>query len=180
MTAIPMTFVSPTDDTAQPAPVHLGLQILGLVLFSGFAIVSTILAMLAFWPAGLALAMFMGWLGFRPFLPARRQSPVTQGPVTQGPVTQGPVAQGPVAQGQVASPTLRDHRPTRNAAFDAYRNRVLEQLEHEGQSFDAFLTRLRDAKDKQEFDSFMDDRARATREADSAPAGNDTSPNGND
>jgi hypothetical protein len=65
-----------------------------------------------------------------------------------------------------------------NTAFDTYKDNALKRLEEEQEAFTAFLNRLRDAKDKQEFDSFMDDRARATREADSAPAGNDTPRNG--
>lgn len=52
-------------------------------------------------------------------------------------------------------------RPTGNAAFDAYKADTLRRLEEEQEAFEAFLRRLREAKDKQEFDSFMEDRARA-------------------
>ncbi|WP_102223105.1 DUF2852 domain-containing protein [Acidimangrovimonas sediminis] len=51
-----------------------------------------------------------------------------------------------------------------NTAFDAYKADTLRRLEEEQEAFNAFLQRLRDAKDKQEFDAFMDDRARAARE----------------
>lgn len=59
----------------------------------------------------------------------------------------------------------RDHyrgamRSSGNTAFDAYKSDTLRRLEEEQQNFEAFLTRLRDAKDKAEFDNFMDDRAR--------------------
>ena len=37
--------------------------------------------------------------------------------------------------------------------------------EDEQEQFEAFLQRLREAKDKQEFDAFMDDRAKAPRPA---------------
>lgn len=46
-----------------------------------------------------------------------------------------------------------------NTAFDAYKAETLRRLEEEQTNFEAFLERLRDAKDKAEFDQFMDDRA---------------------
>lgn len=62
-------------------------------------------------------------------------------------------------------------RPSGNTAFDAYKAETLRRLEEEQEAFDAFLKRLRDAKDKQEFDAFMDERARAARsDAPEAPA----------
>jgi hypothetical protein len=48
-----------------------------------------------------------------------------------------------------------------NAAFDAYKSDMLRRLEEEQSAFEAFLQRLRDAKDKSEFDAFMEDRARS-------------------
>ena len=48
-----------------------------------------------------------------------------------------------------------------NAAFDAYKSETLRRLEEEQDNFEAFLKRLRDAKDKAEFDQFMNDRAEA-------------------
>lgn len=59
--------------------------------------------------------------------------------------------------------TLRRNRmsPSGNLAFDAYRADTLRRLEDEQAAFDAFLLRLREAKDKAEFDAFMDDRAKA-------------------
>ena len=50
-------------------------------------------------------------------------------------------------------------RPSGNAAFDAYKADTLQRLEDEQANFEAFLERLREAKDKAEFDQFMDDRA---------------------
>jgi Protein of unknown function (DUF2852) len=52
-------------------------------------------------------------------------------------------------------------RPSGNAAFDAYKLDMLKRLEDEQVAFEAFLQRLREAKDKSEFDNFMEDRARA-------------------
>lgn len=53
-----------------------------------------------------------------------------------------------------------------NSAFDSYKADMLNRLEDEQKAFEAFLQRLRDAKDKSEFDQFMDDRARNTRPMD--------------
>lgn len=52
-------------------------------------------------------------------------------------------------------------RPSGNAAFDAYKTDMLRRLEEEQTAFEAFLQRLREAKDKSEFDNFMEERARA-------------------
>jgi hypothetical protein len=52
-------------------------------------------------------------------------------------------------------------RPSGNTAFDAYKAETIRRLQDEQEAFEAFLQRLRDAKDKQEFDAFMEDRARA-------------------
>lgn len=47
-----------------------------------------------------------------------------------------------------------------NRAFDEYREDTLRRLEDEQREFRDFLDRLRHAKDKAEFDQFMDDRRR--------------------
>lgn len=52
-----------------------------------------------------------------------------------------------------------------NQAFDAYKDKTLQRLEDEQRSFESFLERLREAKDKAEFDQFMDDRAEANTAA---------------
>ncbi len=48
-----------------------------------------------------------------------------------------------------------------NSAFDAYKADTLRRLEQEQDNFEAFLQRLRDARDKAEFDQFMEERAKA-------------------
>jgi hypothetical protein len=45
-----------------------------------------------------------------------------------------------------------------NRAFDEYRSETLRRLEDEQREFKDFLTRLRMAKDKAEFDQFMAER----------------------
>ena len=47
---------------------------------------------------------------------------------------------------------------TGNHAFDEYREETLKRLEEEAKEFQTFLTRLRHAKDKAEFDQFMAER----------------------
>jgi hypothetical protein len=56
--------------------------------------------------------------------------------------------------------------PTGNAAFDDYRTETLRRLdeerrklEEEGRAFSEFLANLRRARDKEEFDRFMAERA---------------------
>lgn len=56
-------------------------------------------------------------------------------------------------------------RSSGNTAFDAYKAETLRRLEEEQEAFESFLERLRAAKDKQEFDAFMEDRAAAASSA---------------
>ncbi|MGX0877728.1 hypothetical protein ACSSV4_002421 [Roseovarius sp. MBR-154] len=56
------------------------------------------------------------------------------------------------------STRLTRHAPSGNSAFDAYKADTLRRLEEEQEQFEAFLQRLRDARDKAEFDQFMDER----------------------
>lgn len=55
-----------------------------------------------------------------------------------------------------------------NRAFDEYRADTLRRLEEEQKEFMEYLERLRQARDKQEFDSFMADRRRVTPDANPA------------
>lgn len=50
---------------------------------------------------------------------------------------------------------------TGNVAFDAYRDETLKRLENEHQAFVDYLEKLREAKDKAEFDRFMEERQSA-------------------
>ena len=49
-------------------------------------------------------------------------------------------------------------RPTGNTAFDEYRQETLKRLEDEQSAFETFLGNLRRAKDRAEFDQFMEER----------------------
>jgi Protein of unknown function (DUF2852) len=127
----------------RPARPHLAVQILGLLLFGGFAIVATSLAFVFFWPAGFVLAIVLGWIGFGRILNPRHKGRRRDDNRMSGP----------------------SRVRTGNASFDSYRTEVLDRLQDEQRSFVRFLDRLRDAKDKAQFDRFMDDRARATHHA---------------
>ncbi len=62
--------------------------------------------------------------------------------------------------------------PSGNQAFDTYRADTISRLEEEGREFQSFLERLRQARDKAEFDAFMADRRQrpASKDA-SGPSG---------
>ncbi len=107
----------------------------------GAWIAAMVLGFVFFWPVGLALLFYMIWSKqmFKKSSCNRRHQ----------------------------SRRMHVMTPTGNSAFDAYREDTLRRLEDEQQSFENFLQRLRDAKDKAEFDQFMDERARkASQERD--------------
>ena len=65
---------------------------------------------------------------------------------------------------QVGPVDLRQRpRSSGNQAFDDYRTETLRRLEEESRAFQDFVTRLRMAKDKAEFDQFMAERVTPTR-----------------
>ncbi len=98
----------------------------------GAWIAATVIGFIVFWPIGLALLAYMIW-GKNMF-------------------------KGSCAHRR--SRHMARVRPTGNHAFDSYKADTLRRLEEEQEAFEAFLQRLREAKDKAEFDEFMDDRAK--------------------
>lgn len=94
-------------------------------------IVAMILGFVAFWPVGLAILGYMIW-----------------------------------SKRMFGCSNRSHHRPryyaapTGNSAFDAYREETLKRLEDEHGEFVNFLQKLREAKDKAEFDQFMEQRDR--------------------
>ncbi len=106
----------------------------------GAWIAAMVLGFIFFWPLGLALLAYMIW-SKRMFSKScsRRKSWHTH---------------------------MSAMKPSGNSAFDAYKADTLARLEREQQDFEAFLRRLREAKDKAEFDQFMDERARENHEDD--------------
>ncbi|MEQ8897108.1 MAG: DUF2852 domain-containing protein [Roseovarius sp.] len=97
-------------------------------------IAAMVLAFILFWPVGLALLAYMIW--------SKKMT-------------------CSVSQRHKGHGRMTINRSTGNAAFDAYKADTLERLEREQDNFEAFLQRLRDARDKAEFDQFMEERARA-------------------
>ena len=104
-----------------------------------------VLGFVFFWPVGLALLAYMIW-SKRMFSSSCRKS----------------------YRREMAGTAMRASRPSGNSAFDAYKADMLRRLEQEQQDFESFLERLRDAKDKAEFDQFMDERERKAAQDDAA------------
>ncbi|RRH75180.1 DUF2852 domain-containing protein [Falsigemmobacter faecalis] len=128
------------NQTASFAPALLSLPRQARDWLDGYGnrgwIAAMVLGFIFFWPLGLGLVGYMTltnrWKDTEMFGMSRRcKATRTPFPGTSG-----------------------------NAAFDAYKAETLKRLEDEQAAFEGFLKRLRDAKDKQEFDAFMDDRAR--------------------
>jgi hypothetical protein len=65
----------------------------------------------------------------------------------------------------------REAATSGNHAFDEYRTETLRRLEEEQTEFKSFLTRLRDAKDRAEFDQFMSARRPRPAEPNEPPQG---------
>ena len=100
-----------------------------------------VLSFILFWPVGLAILAYLIWSG--------RMQCWKRG--------------GPGRWHNARRRGSRRHEPeyeasSGNSAFDAYREETLKRLEDEQSEFEGFLEQLRHAKDKAEFDQFMDDR----------------------
>lgn len=122
----------------------------------GAWIAAMVLGFIAFWPVGLVLLAYMIWSN-RMFSSSCNASRASSG--KGGRVSARREGRAMYEQARSAM------RPSGNTTFDAYKTATLRRLEEEQSSFEAFLERLREAKDKAEFDQFMDDRAEAAREA---------------
>jgi len=103
----------------------------------GAWITAMVLGFVFIWPVGLALLGYMIW--------TRRI--------------------GHTAKGRHHTSLQMAMRPSGNAAFEAYKSDTLQRLEDEQHRFEAFLKRLRDAKDKALFDQFMDERRKRAPDA---------------
>ncbi len=109
----------------------------------GAWIAAMVLGFIVFWPIGLALLAYLIW-SKRMFNGACKQR-----------------------RSYAKHKRGRRFEETGNAAFDAYKAETLQRLEDEQDAFEAFLQRLREAKDKAEFDQFMEDRAKTANAASS-------------
>ena len=99
-------------------------------------IAAMILGFIFFWPVGLALLFYMIW-------------------------SKEMFGRNCARRGHHMHNTFRS---SGNAAFDAYKSDTLRRLQEEQENFEAFLDRLRAAKDKSEFDQFMEERSKKASE----------------
>ena len=146
-------------------------------------IVATILGFLFWWPVGLAVLFFtigsrrMGCWGYSRY--DGSQSGGYQAGWQGGPPPwvvlkrQWKQQMREWCRGQAGPQTQAQAQPTSgNRAFDEYRAETLRRLEEEQKEFGAYLDRLRFAKDKAEFDQFMNE----LRQRPSAPPEAPTNP----
>lgn len=117
----------------------------------GAWIAAMVLGFIFFWPVGLALLFYMIW--------SKRMF-------------------GTSCKSRRGARRMMMTHSTGNSAFDAYREETLRRLQDEQENFEAFLDRLRAAKDKAEFDQFMDERARNAASDDDAGVGDDAETKG--
>ena len=127
---------------AMPTEMPVAVQVLSTLLFGVFGILAVIFAFNASFVAGIVVAAVIGWRG--------GFAPGNWGHQPAFPSVETLMPLAPEAQ----------QRSSGNASFDAYRADTLQRLEQEQTSFENFLGRLRAAKDKSEFDDFLDQRAR--------------------
>jgi hypothetical protein len=101
-----------------------------------------VLGFILFWPVGLALLVYLIWSG------------------RMGCGRRGGWNEMRSARGRWYGPYggAGWRRTSGNTAFDEYREETLHRLEEEQKEFMEFLDRLRQAKDKAEFDQFMNER----------------------
>jgi hypothetical protein len=111
----------------------------------GAWIAAMVLGFVFFWPVGLALLAYMIW-SKRMFSKSCRRSGRHS------------------RHHEMRRSGFAAMKTSGNTAFDAYKAETLRRLEDEQEQFESFLDRLREAKDKTEFDQFMDERARKARE----------------
>lgn len=98
-------------------------------------VAAVVLGFMAWWPVGLAVAAYIMWGGSIDDLAQKGYDEVKSAikGSTSGRATTG------------------------NAAFDAYREETLRRLDEERAEFDAFVVKLREARDREEFEAFMAD-----------------------
>src|SRR5690348_4767083 len=112
----------------------------------------TILAFWFWWPAGLAILAFLIGSGRMGCWKEERRARWRDARQAWGGGAPGSGWCGPWSRQQPGS--------SGNRAFDEYRMETLRRLEEEQKEFRDFLDRLRFARDKAEFDQFLDERRR--------------------
>ena len=122
--------VATLDDYGRPA--WIAVMVLGFIIF---------------WPIGLAILAYLIWSG--------RMGCGRNGEMSRW---QQRMADKWDRKMERWGRDARGFASSGNRAFDEYREETLRRLEEEQREFREFLDRLRKAKDKQEFDQFMDER----------------------
>ena len=117
----------------QWGPLTIALMVLGFVVW---------------WPLGLAMLAYILWGEMFGGSSEKAERFVHRGKAWAEKCGRGPSGFG--------GPGFR--HSSGNAAFDEYRADTLRRLEDEARDFQGFLDRLRMAKDKAEFDDFMNQR----------------------
>jgi hypothetical protein len=125
-----MDIAAKLDDIGKPA--WIGVMVLGFILF---------------WPIGLAILAYLIWSGR---MGCGRHGGAGRWYGTDNRQDWAGRWRGSWHRAQTSG----------NHAFDEYRAETLKRLEEEEREFREFLERLRQAKDKAEFDQFMADRRR--------------------
>ncbi|HEX9559516.1 MAG TPA: DUF2852 domain-containing protein [Reyranella sp.] len=120
-----------------------------------------VVSFIVFWPIGLALLIYLKWSG-RMFCSRHGRYGHWSGP------------DGREAREEFRA-WRRRHRWGRydasgNVAFDEYREETLRKLDEEQREFRDFLDRLRAAKDRAEFDEFMNERRNRPPASEPPPA----------
>ncbi|MBI1492077.1 DUF2852 domain-containing protein [Halocynthiibacter styelae] len=104
----------------------------------GAWIAAMVLGFIFVWPVGLALLAYMIW--------SKR------------------MFSGSCASSRRPHKRRHGFHSSGNTAFDTYKADTIARLEDEQRAFEDFMIRLREARDKTEFDDFLDDRARRAKE----------------
>ena len=150
--------VAKLDDLGQAA--WIAVMVLGFVLF---------------WPVGLAILAYLIWSGRMGCARnggwssrwERKMQKFTDKMDRWG---------GPQSGGERARSYAAGFAPSGNRAFDDYREMTMKRLEEEFGEFKSFLDKLREAKDKQEFEQFMNDRRDRPSGGTSVDVGGGSSP----
>ena len=114
-------------------------------------IAAMVLGFILYWPVGMAFLFFLIFSG------RMRRCRSGDGPGRW--YNQAEAAPGaPWGWNWNCGRSSRAPQSSGNRAFDDYRAETLKRLEEEQREFVEYLERLRQAKDKQEFDQFMAER----------------------
>ena len=103
------------------------------------AVAAAVLGFVTWWPIGLAVIAYIMWGG-----------------------SVDDLARDGIEQAKAAfKPATPASGTTGSAAFDEYRAETLHRLEEEQAEFNGFVAKLREARDRNEFERFMADRKTA-------------------